>query len=138
MAPPGDMATLLAQVLRGRHDVHLAVLFGSHARGSAGPGSDVDIAVLAPEVDLLALAAELSEAVAREVDVVSLGDTSIPLLAELVRDGVAFHEGRAGALADWRLRALLELETDGPWYRKMRDAYVDRLASTAATRESAD
>ena len=128
------MITVLARLrdaLRGRDDVQLVLLFGSEARGSAGPASDVDVAVLAPGVDLLGLAAKIREAVDREVDVVSLEDATIPLLMELVRDAIVVHEGVPGAHATWRFHALLSLETDGPWYRRMRDAFLARLASGA-------
>ena len=36
------------QFLRGRTDVRLALVFGSRARGTATPASDIDVAVLAP------------------------------------------------------------------------------------------
>ncbi len=124
----------LRDALRGRDDVRLALLFGSEARGTAGPASDVDVAVLAPGVDLLTLAAQFREAVNREVDVVSLEDVNIPLLMELVRDAIVVHEGVRGASATWRFHALLTLETDGPWYRRMRDAFLARLASGAHAR----
>ena len=32
-------------------DARRAVLFGSHARGDAGPWSDIDVVVIAPELD---------------------------------------------------------------------------------------
>jgi len=70
----------VGQALSGRRDVRLAILFGSQARGEAGPASDVDVAVQAPGVDLLALAATLSLAVGREVDVVALDAAGVPLL----------------------------------------------------------
>lgn len=58
----------LRQVLR-RHGVCFALLFGSHARGTADDRSDVDIAVWAPTpVDLWSLSGELDDI----VDVVDL------------------------------------------------------------------
>src|SRR5205814_4650457 len=59
--------TLLKQALAGRDDVRLALLFGSHARGRARPESDVDLAVDAPDVDLLALAPALALAIGAAV-----------------------------------------------------------------------
>jgi uncharacterized protein len=39
--------TILAQQIAARfHGVHKVILFGSHARGEAGPDSDVDLMVL--------------------------------------------------------------------------------------------
>ena len=66
------VAALLHRALENREDVRLAMLFGSRARGCARPGSDVDLAVEAPGVDLWTLAADLSQAVGLEVDVVDL------------------------------------------------------------------
>ena len=49
------LVATLREALRGRQDVHLAVLFGSRARGRrVRPDSDVDIAVLGEDLDLLA------------------------------------------------------------------------------------
>ena len=130
---------LLRNALRGREDVELALLFGSVARGAARADSDVDVAVLAPGVDLLALASALGEAIGSDVDLTSLdeGDITIPLLAAIVRDAVVLHEGKPGAHARWRSHALIALETDGPWYRRMRDAFVARLASSATPSDPA-
>lgn len=47
-------------------------MFGSEARGSATSDSDVDIAVEAPDVDLLELRAQLVDRLNREVDVLDL------------------------------------------------------------------
>ncbi len=104
------------------------LLFGSQARETARSASDVDLAVLAPGADLMALAADLSRDLGLEVDVVSLEDPSIPLVEELVRDGVVVHESRPGAGASWRSSVLATLETDRPWYARMRDAWLRRVA----------
>jgi predicted nucleotidyltransferase len=129
--PPGLLATL-SRALAGRAEVELALLFGSTARGQAGPGSDVDVAVrgLAGDaVDRLGLAADLSAAARCEVDLVDLDEASYPMLRALLRDAIVLHEGRPGAGADWRTRAILETETDRPWFERMRDAYLAHLAA---------
>jgi polymorphic toxin system nucleotidyltransferase-like protein len=107
----------------------LALLFGSRARGRARPDSDADVAVLGNDLDLLALAADLSGAAKVEVDVVSLEDPGYPLLNALLRDSLVLHEGKRGAAAEWRTRALLQAETDRPGYERMRDAYLAKIAS---------
>src|SRR5215510_2137116 len=119
----------IREVLRGRTDVRLAVVFGSRARGTATPASDVDVGVHAPGIDLLALASDLSRGTGLEVDVVALDDVGVPLLARIVQEGVGVHEARPGALATWRARALADLETDRPWLARMRDAWLARVAS---------
>lgn len=126
----------LRSVLQAHAEVRLALVFGSRARGDARPDSDLDVAVLAPGMDLLALAATLRDATGLEVDVVSLSDVTIPLLQELVRDSVVVHEGAPGEGATWRHAAMLALATDLPWYRRMRDAFVARLASSGGFGEA--
>jgi predicted nucleotidyltransferase len=118
----------LRSALRGRGDVVLALLFGSCARGSGKPDSDVDIAVVAPGVDWLSLQAELSTKLGRDVDVAPLEKAGIPLLEEILRDSVVVHEGQPGAAALFRSRTLATLETDRPWFARMRDAWLQRVA----------
>ena len=130
---PEREAASLVQALRatleGRSDVIVALLFGSFARGVGRPDSDVDIAVAAPGVDLLSLGAELSTRLGREVDLVMLGDdVRIPLLEEILRDGIVVHERKAGDAAVFRSRALATLETDRPWFARMRDSWLRRVA----------
>ena len=115
--------------LAGRAGLRVAVLFGSEARGTAKPTSDVDLAVLGDGLDPFALGAELALSLGREVDVVDLRDLTIPLAEELVRDGIVVHEGVPGAGALWRSHTLASLETDRPWFARMRDAYLKRLAT---------
>lgn len=133
MAPPG-ITNHIRQALAGRADIRLAILFGSQARGTARDDSDIDIAVDAPGVDLLDLAAMLAQALDREVDVVPLDDPSIPLLEMLIRDGIVVHEARRGAGALWRSRTLATLETDRPWFARIRDAWLKRVAERGFSR----
>ncbi len=123
-----SLLEMLRHALRDRKDIRLALLFGSQARGRARTGSDADVAVLAPGADLLSLAGDLSLAAGKEVDVVSLQDAGYPLLNAVLRDGILLHEGEPGAEADWRTKAILQTETDRPWFERMRDAYFRRLA----------
>ena len=123
-----DLRRRLADALAGREDVRLAVVFGSRARGRAHAGSDVDLAVWAPGVDLLELGARLSSELGLEVDLVSLEDPDLPLLGEIVADGIVVHEGIPGGHGAWRARALSVLELDGPWYARMRDAWLSTVA----------
>ena len=108
--------------------VRLALLFGSRARGTERDDSDVDVAIDAPGVDRLTASATLSAALQLRVDVVDLREATIPLLEELLRDGVVAYEASPGAAASWRSRILAQLETDRPWYARMRDAWLARVA----------
>lgn len=128
-SPLGEpLLSQLRLALRQFPGVRLALLFGSEARGRAHEGSDVDVAVLAPRDDLLALASRLSEGCGRDVDVVALDDPGIPLLEELVRDAKLLYERDQGAYASWRSRALTTLDIDGPGYARMREAWLARVA----------
>lgn len=123
---------LLVDVLRSaflRHpEVRLALLFGSQTNGTATAESDVDLAVLGSAIDELRLAADLSQACHREVDVVALDNPSIVLLEEVVRDGMLLWEKEANAYCMWRSHALSTLEFDRPWYNRMRDAWLESVA----------
>ena len=125
---PSEILAALRTALAAHAGVQLALLFGSRARGAAGPDSDVDVAVLGRAVDRLGLAASLSRAVGHEVDVIDLADPGVPLLEALVRDGIVVREATPGAGALWRARALAQLETDRPWYARMRDSWLARVA----------
>jgi predicted nucleotidyltransferase len=118
--------------LQGYKNVRFAILFGSHARGTARADSDVDLAVAGSDVDSLALAGDLSRTIGREVDVLELERTGYPLLNAIVRDGVVVHEAERGSYARWRSHALATLDTDQVWFERMRDAYLLRLADRRA------
>jgi predicted nucleotidyltransferase len=127
-APPTELCRLLAREL-GRHPgVRLGILFGSTARGTAAPGSDVDLALLAGDEDLLEVRRGLSLVLGREVDVVDLGAAPIPLLARILREGVVAYERDHGAAGAWRAHAIASLEIDLPWFERMRDALLRRVA----------
>jgi predicted nucleotidyltransferase len=128
VSSPDALVDALQGALAGRQEIGLALLFGSSARRRALPDSDVDVAVLGRDLDLLALAADLADAVKSQVDVVDLAQAGYPLTQALLRDGIVVHQGAPGAAADWRTRAILETETDRPWFERMRDAYLRRLA----------
>jgi hypothetical protein len=91
----------LTTALRTEHNVRLAVLYGSAARGDDRPGSDVDLIVALADrgrgLPLARLAVKLEALLGRPVQIVSLGEaqSSPALLAESVRDGrvIADREG---------------------------------------------
>ncbi len=75
-----------------------------------------------------ALTADLSRATRLEVDVLDLEDAGVPILARIVREGIVVHEARPGAAARWRTQALVDLGTDAPWFARMREAWLSRVA----------
>lgn len=77
-----------------REGIAAAYLFGSVARGTAGPGSDVDVGVLYAEDPPLTLAGmgfrlegELEEAVGMPVQVIVLNHAPVDLSIRVLRDG---------------------------------------------------
>jgi predicted nucleotidyltransferase len=110
------------------HGVELVLLFGSRAKGRGRSDSDVDIAVRASGVDLIDLARRISLALGVEVDLIDLESAGYPMLRELVTHGIVVAERVPGAAARWRSRALATLETDRPWFERMRNAYLARIA----------
>jgi len=69
-----QLSAVAAPILR-KYGVRSAAVFGSMARGEAGPDSDVDLLVeFGPDATLLTLTSlqiELAEALSRQVDVVT-------------------------------------------------------------------
>jgi predicted nucleotidyltransferase len=124
----------MVEVLAAFSEVRLALLFGSEARGTARPDSDIDVALDAPPALLGHVAAALNLRLGAEVDVVRLNTASIPLLEALIADGIVLHESKPGAGALWRSRVLAQLETDRPWYRRQRDAWIQRVAEHGFSR----
>ena len=130
----------LAEVVRGFPDVRLAAVFGSAARGEAGPRSDVDLGLLLdPDTReaRLGVEAALRRAMDRDIDLVYL-DTAPPQLRfEIARDGVLLHARSPGDWADFRARAMIDWWDWAPTARMINDAAIRRLQERAgATRGS--
>ena len=86
------LLSTLRGTLRTEHNVRFALLFGSMARGTAAPGSDVDVLVALRHPDLervLELSTKLTAAMGRSVDVVRLEDAEREpsFLADVITDG---------------------------------------------------
>jgi predicted nucleotidyltransferase len=86
------LLSALRAALRTEHNVRFALLFGSVARGTDAPGSDVDVLVALRDPELqriVELSAKLTAATGRHVDVVRLEDAqSEPsFLADVITDG---------------------------------------------------
>lgn len=86
------LLSTLRTALRTEHNVHFALLFGSAARGTDTPESDIDVLVGLRDPSLervIELSAKLTGATGRRVDVVRLEDAQAEpsLLADVVSDG---------------------------------------------------
>lgn len=129
-----ELRARIANVLAAHEAVSLALLFGSRARGDARAGSDVDIAVIGAGIDVLGLAATLTESLGLTVDVVDVTEHSpIPLRLAVVTEGVPVFERHPGAYGRFLSHTLADLETDLPAYRRMNRAFVDRVARHGLT-----
>jgi predicted nucleotidyltransferase len=110
--------------------VRLAVLFGSAARGSTGPRSDVDLGLrIEPDTAATrgAVEAALGRASGEEVDVIYLDEAPPQLRFEIARDGVLLVERQPHAWADFRARAMLDWWDWAPTARRMHAEAVRRL-----------
>jgi predicted nucleotidyltransferase len=125
---PEALRNLVRVAAEATPRLELALVFGSVARSEARPTSDLDIAILGRDVDTFDLAGRLSLATHREVDVVDLAGAPIPLLDAILREGVVLFERSHGAEGRFRSRALSMLETDRPWYERMQNAWLKRIA----------
>ncbi len=97
-----DDSIVLTQLLRDRlpmafadMPVLVAYLFGSHARGTSTPLSDVDLAVhlgQQPSLDLvLGLARRVQDTTGVEADLTMLDEAPLRLVHRVLRDGVVVY-----------------------------------------------
>lgn len=122
----------LAPALASANGMRLAVLFGSRARGTARPGSDLDIAVLLDdEEDLATLGVALERAVGRRVDLVSLRSAPPLLRFEIARDGRLLFEREPHDWAEFRAHAMIDWWDWAPTARIVRSATRARLEHEA-------
>jgi len=129
-------AQAIIEALRGAPWLRLAVLFGSAARGTSRPDSDLDVGILAthPDVSLwdeADLASRLERASGRKVDVVHLDQASTLLKFEVVRDGKLLLERAPGDFARFREEALGEYLDFIPTYRRTADRFCQVLIERA-------
>jgi predicted nucleotidyltransferase len=108
------MLEILRCALEAEPEVANALLFGSRARGTEHPESDVDVAVeltagAARDVRSLgALVARLESAAGRPVGLVLLDEAPAPLAYRIFRDGCLLVERDHAALVARKARAILD------------------------------
>jgi predicted nucleotidyltransferase len=118
----------IGRVLTADRSVRLAVLFGSTARTTARPASDVDIAVLGVDPGALgALEGSLARATGRRVELIAL-ETAPPLLRfEIARDGQVLLERAPHSWSDFKARAMVDWWDWAPTARRFHRAAAERL-----------
>lgn len=104
-----------------------AYLFGSTARGDAGPSSDVDIGLLyeiAPAPTLssqpLLAAAELGSRLGRQVDLVVLNTAPVDLVHRVLLDGILLMQPNPSLRIAFEVRARNEYFDLLPFLRRYR------------------
>ena len=124
-----DIEAIIVQFFGGRTEVDVVALFGSAARGRAQPDSDLDLYVRLrlgarwTLAERLALTADLSAAVRREIDlIVEDESTSVILRREVANHGRPLFEARLGAWTDLRAAASLAYSDLEPYLRRIGEA----------------
>jgi predicted nucleotidyltransferase len=115
----------------------LALLFGSASRGALRQTSDLDIAVIfcEPTPSLgqeLTLAADLSRATGRDVDLVRLDSASALVRWEVAQSAVLIHASPRSALSDFVAQAALEHADMAPLLERSARTYASRVAQAGA------
>jgi len=108
-------------------EIAAAYLFGSVARGTAGPGSDVDLGLLYtedPPRTLAGLGLELENDVERllglPVQLVVLNRAPVDLVVRVLRDGKLLFEGNAAKRVRFEVRSRMEFWDLEPFIRRYR------------------
>lgn len=104
---PDAIRQAVLSVLPGVWAIHV---FGSVARGDAGPNSDLDLAVLLPPAEprssLWENAQEISERLGRDVDLVDLRRAGDVLRMQVLRHGRPLYIARPGEVLAWEAQAI--------------------------------
>jgi predicted nucleotidyltransferase len=110
--------------------VRLAVLFGSMARGQARPESDLDLGIVAPQLDgrdELTLQAQLERSAGRPVDLVRLDRASTLIRWYAARDGILVLARDRREWVGFLARSAGEHADLAPTWRRAADLYRARL-----------
>lgn len=123
----GDsIAEEVREILAGEAGVVATYVFGSVGRGTAGPQSDVDVAILLdrpPEPDtLVRIRRALERGLQREIDLVDLHRAPADLVHRVLRDGILVVEGDRSARIAFEVRRRNEYFDLLPVLRRYRQS----------------
>lgn len=128
----------IREFLKKRREILVAYLFGSQARKTSTPMSDMDIGLVVDKTQVdnsgygyrANLCAELMQrARTNDIDVVILNDAS-PLLAHrVVHDGIMLHSKDEAARISFEVKTL-KMYIDTKPLRKVRDMYLKKNMRT--------
>jgi predicted nucleotidyltransferase len=130
-----ELVKRLQQVAASWPEIRLAVLFGSAARGEAGPGSDVDLGLILEPYSasvLFRVESALGRGAGRPVHVILLDDASPLLRFEVSRDGVLLREREEGLWTEFKARAMVDWWDWAPTARKIQRGIIQRLKEQVA------
>ena len=112
---PDDLRRAVETAVAGEERVIAAYLFGSAAHGTAGPLSDVDVAVLTtgPPADDDSIVDRIADRLertlrVRRVDVVALTRAAVPLRYRVIRDGMLIVSRDAACLERFIVESTLQ------------------------------
>jgi predicted nucleotidyltransferase len=122
----------LQRVLAKGPSLHFAAVFGSRARGTHRPDSDIDLAWLPRDRSLLLthelqLQGDLAMATGMDIDLVRVDEASTVLRHEIARDGQLVFGERA-AFVRFQAEAVVEFLDYEPVFREANERFCRRLA----------
>ena len=121
-----DILATLSSALADHPRVLAAWLFGSQARGTARPDSDVDVAVLVDAAPTgfedypWALEAALAATLGRRVQLVVVNTAGADLVRRVLRDGIRLLDRDRGARIAFEVRKRNEYFDMPPIWRQIR------------------
>lgn len=104
-----EITDKLMDTLRGFKEVEIAYLFGSYATGEERKTSDIDIAIVAPELTLdhyMKLWAKITNVLGTEkIELVTLNDKPATFRYQVIKEGKVIYCRDEGLLNDFEMKA---------------------------------